>query len=318
MHVYRGAVTALSFSLLVTLTPLASPAADKGLAWDSVTKIAANADASSLQPGSFDADYATAAAAPPPSTGGGGFLGKYKQMMASAQNVEQMMQSGLAERHYVAGMKVRTDEVAQQTATIVDCTARTVTTLDLKAKTYKVVPMESPSGPPSGESGNAGPGPNRDNNSRVSISVTNTALGSREVGGQPTNGFRSDVTFTETDSSGQSRTQNGNLLGYYSTYADPSATCSRFGAGVAGGARGMEMMAGYARVMRALATSGDPRFSVTQSGPPLPLGKLAMYSAMTFTAQTRQVTMVSERGNVRPIADTDPIFSVPSDFTQEK
>jgi hypothetical protein len=108
------------------------------------------------------------------------------------------------------------------------------------------------------------------------------------------------------------------LLGYYSTYADPSGTCSHIGAGMAGGARGMEMMAGYGRLMRALATSGDPRLRITQSGPPLPLGKLAMYSAMTFTAQTRQVTMVTERGNVRPIPDSDPIFSVPSGFTQEK
>lgn len=318
MHVYRGALTALSFSLLAALAPVPSPAAGSGLAWDSVSKLVVNADASSLQPGSFDSDFATASAAPPPSTGGGGFLGKYKQMMASAQNVEQMMQSGLAERHYVAGMKSRTDEVAQQTATIVDCTARTVTTLDLKAKTYKIVSMESPSDSSSGAGGNAGAGPHRDDNSKLAISVTNTALGSREVGGQSTNGFRSDAIITETDSSGQSRTLNGNLLGYYSTYADPSATCSRFGAGMAGGARGMEMMAGYARLMRALATSGDPRFSVTQSGPPLPLGKLAMYSAITFTAQTRQVTMVTERGNVRSITDSDPIFSVPSDFTAEK
>jgi hypothetical protein len=318
MHVYRGAITALSFSLLATLAPVASPAAANGLAWDSVTKLMVNADASSLQPGSFDSDFATAAAAPPPNMGAGGFLGKYQQMMASAQNMEQMMQSGLAERHYAAGTKARTDEVSQQTATIVDCTARTITTLDLKAKTYKVVAMESPSGPASGEGGQTGSAPNRNNNTRVAISVTNTSIGPREVGGQSTNGFRSEVTFTETDSSGQSRTQNGNLLGYYSTYADPSATCSRLGAGLAGGGRGMEMMAGYARLMRALATSGDPRLRITQSGPPLPLGQLAMYNAMTFNAQARQVTVVNERGNVRPIADSDPIFSVPSDFTQEK
>jgi hypothetical protein len=317
MRQSRAAVAALSFAFLATLAPATSAAADNGLAWDSVTKLVVNADASSLQPGSFDADFATASAAAPPSMGGGGFLGKYKQMMASAQNVEQMMQSGLAERHYVAGMKSRTDEVAQQTATIVDCTARTVTTLDLKAKTYRIVSMESPSGAASGDGGNGGPGAHRDDNSKLAISITNTALGSREVGGQSTNGFRSDARFTETDSSGQSRIMNGNLLGYYSTYADPSATCSRFTAGMAG-ARGMEMMAGYARLMRALATSGDPRFSIAQSGPPLPLGKLAMYSAITFTAQTRQVTSVTERGNVRPIAGSDPIFSVPSDFTQEK
>ena len=71
MHGYRAAVAALSFSLLATLTPGRSYAAGNGFAWDSVTKLAVNADASSLQPVSFDADYATAAAAaakPHPST----------------------------------------------------------------------------------------------------------------------------------------------------------------------------------------------------------------------------------------------------------
>jgi hypothetical protein len=318
MHPYRAALAALSFAFLATLAPLGSSAADNGLAWDSVSKLVVNADASSLQPGSFDADYATAAAAAPPSPGGGGILGKYKQMMATAQNAQQMMQNGLAERHYVVGMKARTDQVSRQTATIVDCAARTITTLDLKAKTYKVVAMGSPSAPPSNESHGNSAGPEGASPSLLAISVANTALGSREVGGQTTDGFRSDITFTETDSSGQSRTQNGNLLGYYSTYADPSTTCFSFDPGAAGGSMGMGMMAGYAQVARVLATSRNLGLSVKQTGPPPPFGKLAMYSAMTFAPQGRQVTFVTERGNVRRIADTDPIFSVPSDFTREK
>jgi hypothetical protein len=318
MRRYRAAVAALSFAIVATLAPAVSLAADNGLAWDSVTKLAVNSDPSSLQPGSFDTDYATAAAAPPPSTGGGGFLGKYKEMMATAQNAEQMMQSGLAERHYVAGMKARTDQVSRQTATIVDCAARTITTLDLKSKTYKVLAMGSPSTPASNESPGTGSGPEGASPSLLAISVSNTALGSRDVEGQTTDGFRSDITFTETDSSGQSRTQSGNLLGYYSTYADPSTTCVSFNPAAAAGSNGLGMMGGYAQVMRALATSHNLGLSVKQSGPPLPFGKLAMYSAMTFALRGRQATFITERGNVRPVADTDPIFSVPSDFTQAK
>ena len=108
-------------------------AAPNGLAWDSVTKVVTNADPSTLQPGSFDTDYAAAAAAPP---SGGGMAGQVKQ--------------GIAEQHYAAGSKDRTDNVAQQTATIVDCVARTITTLDLRRKTYNVVSMDQSASPSSG------------------------------------------------------------------------------------------------------------------------------------------------------------------------
>ena len=105
------------------------------------------------------------------------------------------MQSGLAERHYVAGTKERTDHVAQQTATIVDCAARTITTLDVANKTYRVTSMESPSSPSSGGGSDSSSG---SDNTRVAITITNTALGSKTLGGLPASGFRSDMAITET------------------------------------------------------------------------------------------------------------------------
>ena len=64
-----------------------------------------------------------------------------------AQSAQQMMQTGLAEKHYVAGSKERTDEVVMQTATITDCVARTITTLNFRDKTYRVVSMDQPKRP---------------------------------------------------------------------------------------------------------------------------------------------------------------------------
>jgi hypothetical protein len=318
MQTFRSVTTALfAGCVLIATSPLPASAVAGGLAWDSVTKIAVNGDPSSLQPGNFDEDFAAASAAQmsdQSSGSGGGIFGQMHQAMAMGQAMKQMMQTGIAERHYVAGSKERVDNLTMQTATITDCDARTITRLDLGQKTYVVESMDHPS---SGSSG-GGPG-NRfnDNGTRIAISVTNTALGSRVVAGQPTSGYRSDATLTETSSSGETHTQNANLVGYYSSFDNPSPGCSRPNFGMAQARMGM--MANYSQLMRAFAAGGaDKRFTVTQSGPPLPLGRLAMYDAVVFAAQGQGVTFVNERGNVRALAATDPIFAIPPGFTQRQ
>lgn len=282
-------------------------------------KMVPNADASSLQPGDFNSDYAAASASQMPDQGGGGFFNQMKHAMAQAKSAQQMMQTGIAQRHYVAGSKDRVDDLWTQTATISDCAARTTTTLDLRHKTYRVVSWDQPSGANSGGGGSTVERPS-DDNTHVAISVTNTALGSRVLSGQPTNGFRSDVAVTETKSSGESNTQNGNLLAYYSNYPNPTANC--IAADViaqSGPGQGAAMMGGYSRIMRALAAAGGTaRFSIKQSGPPIPLGKLAMWDAMTFSAQGHDISITTENGNVRAIGANDAAFTIPSDFTQQQ
>lgn len=307
---------------VLVAAPLGTTAATSGFAWDSVTKLVRDADPASLQPGSFDADYTAAAAAQTqPQQSGGSLAAKIKQAMAMGQNVRQMMETGLAERHYVAGSKERTDQVAEQTATIVDCSARTITSLDLRAKTYRVESLDAASSSSSGESG-GGPQPRAtDDNSRFAITITNAALGAKQVAGQPTNGFRSDVTFTQTRASGESVSGSANLIGYYTSRLNPALDCAR---GAGGGSHGpqRQMMAGYMRLMRALSSNGsDPRFTVKYTGPILPAGNLSMYDAVTFTggnSRAAGATFVTERGNLRPIDDNDPVFSVPSDFTKQQ
>jgi hypothetical protein len=312
----RTAIFALFVGVLTLAgTPLQA-APTNGLAWDSVTKLALNADPASLAPGAFDTDFAAAAAVQPSEpAGASGLPNQVRQAIGMGQIVQQMMSAGVAEHHYVAGTKERTDHLATQTATIVDCSAGTVTSLDLRAKTYKVVSMDESSAPSSG--GGAASG--NSENSKVSITVTNTALGPRKVSGQATNGYRSAVTFTITDSSGKSRTGTGNLLAYYSTNVNPIVDCP--GASVATGGRGpAAMLGGYSQLMRALATSGaDSRFSLTQSGPPLPVSMLAMFDAFTFSGpQAQGATFLTERGHLRSISEDDPILSVPTGFKQQQ
>lgn len=306
----RASALAIAF-LVASALPVS--AASSGLAWDSVTKLAMGADASSLQPGSFSDDFAAASA---PQQSGGGLFGHMIPQQALA-----MMHSGIAERHYVAGSKERTDQVAAQTATIVDCRARTITTLDLAKKTYRVSSMDQPSTPGTAQ-GSSGGSEVKDDGTKVAIAITNTALGARQVAGEATNGYSSQITFTETPPSGESRTMNTSLVGYYANFGMPLPQCAGAmnATGMAGmGGNGQAMMASVRRLMQALRSNGsDPRFSIKQSGPALPLGGFAMYQAMTFAMGSRAPTMVTERGDVHSLDPSDPVFSVPSDFTQLK
>lgn len=302
------------FALLI-VAPLTAHA-DQGLAYDTVNRIVLNADPATLQPGSFDQDYATASSTQPATGGGGGLFGKFKQAIAAGQNAGAMLTNGMAQRHYIAGSKSRVDMVAMGTAFITDCAARTITVLNLHDKTYRVESMDHPSAATGSATGTAG-APAKDDGTRVAISVTNRSLGPDVLGGQRTNGYRSTLSFTESKPGAQPQTQRMDMIAYYSGMRTPMSSCSRFGMG-GGGApgNGMAMMAAASRVMQSLTATGfDKRFTLSQSGPPLPAGNLAMYEAIFFG--DKGAAFVSEVGNVRPISANDPVFSVPPGFTQQ-
>ncbi len=72
--------------------------------------------------------------------------------------------------------------------------------------------------------------------------------------------------------------------------------------------------------MQALAANGgDKRFSIKQSGPSLPLGRFSLFDAVTLNGKSGPGgSFENERGNLRSISATDPVFSVPSDFTEQQ
>lgn len=292
-----------------------SPAsAASGLAYDSVSKVSMGTDPSTLQPGNFEADFKTASDAKPLQSGGGMF-GAIRQVSGAMA----AMKAGTAERHYIAGSKERVDDVAAQHATITDCAARTVTTLDLAKKTYRVETFDQIAA--KGSSGSSGSSPHgapayKDDGSKVAMALTNTALGQKQIGGENTTGYKSDMKMTVTKPGGESHTGDMALTAYYSGKARPSISCPGTMGALGASPQAAAMMSSYALAMRALMTPGNPRFSVTSSGPALPSGKLPLFEVMT-SEQGKGFAFLSERGNVRTINDSDPAFSVPSDFTKE-
>ena len=294
-----------------------APAATAGLAYDSVTKIKMGGDASSPQPGTFAADF-DVASQPPKKHGG-----MFGSVLNAAMGAQSMFQSGTAEHHYLAGSKERTDEIAMQTATITDCAARTITTLDLAKKTYRVTSMDQPTKytAPEGPSGTPGPRPT-DDGTKVSVVLKTTSLGPKQLGPDPTNGYNLDMKMTSTKPNGDSQTSEMSMTSYYSNYPNPQLVCPRYVA--SGASQGMMApMAAYSAVSKALESNGkDARFKVSASGPPIPSGKLSLFDVMIPKGQAGSgpsggFTMVMERGNVRGINDGDPAFGIPAGFTKE-
>jgi hypothetical protein len=315
--VFMTVVTVAALALQATAPALAA----NGLAFDSVTKLIMNATGSTAQPGDFAADFQAASQAAPSH---GGMFGKLQNV---AEGAMAMMHTGTAERHFVAGSRSRTDIVALQTATIVDCSARTITSLDLKAKTYRVDSLDHPQHTDSSGGSNAPAATPTSDGSKIAVAMTTTSLGPKQVDSVNTNGYSTDMKVTVTKPGQSPQTSDVLMTAYYTAMTTPLTMCpaamydpatrGRSGAPGAGASS-----ASYDDAMRAMSNyKGNINFAVTWNGPMLPFGNLALWQLVTMQGQSstqgQSVGFLTERGNVRTIADNDPIFSVPSDFTQQ-
>jgi hypothetical protein len=315
----RFTLACAALAAAVAASPAVAPAAGFGIAYDSVTKFTQVGSGPAPAPGNFQADFQTASASPPPAPKLPFGLGR---MAAAAQNAGNMFRNGTAERHYIGTTKERVDNVSAGTADITDCTARTLTHLDLNAKTYTVTSLDQPETAmkPSGNSHEA-PGPSpTDDGTKLAIDMKTRALGPMRLDGIPTSGYDMNMKVTATKPNGDSSTFNSILTAYYSGYAAPHFSCDTFH-GFAAGGPGQANGAQYAMIMRALAAEkGSQRFSVTNSGPPIPAGKLSLWELMTLNGgqqtngQAASFAIETEKGNVRSISDADAAFSVPPDF----
>ena len=316
MTLARISLAGAAFALAATASWTVAPAAGPGLAYDSVTRFQPGSQGSAPQPGNFQADFQTAST-PQNSTVHAPFgLGK---MIAAAQNAGAMFKNGLAERHYVGTTKQRTDNVALGTADITDCVARTLTHLDLSAKTYSVTSLDHPATPSTSNGGGAAPGPMpTDDGTKVAIALTTRSLGPMQIENVATNGYNMNMKVTTTKPTGETATFNSEMTAYYSALAEPNVGCPQPRLATQPGPGGGSM-ANYALIMRALtASKANSRFTVSSSGAPLPAGKFAMWETMTMTGADRggAIQIETERGDVHSIGDSDPIFSVPAGFTK--
>lgn len=298
-------------------------AATSGIAFDSVQKFSMGGDAQA-QPGTFASDFAAASAPAGAPNGKRGFLG-INNVIAAASGAMAMIKTGTAEHHYVAGAKSRVDTIASGEARIVDCTARTLTTLDLKKKTYTVVSLDVPetteTPAPRKRDRAATPEPTgTDDGTKVALAMTTKSLGARPIDGVATTGYDARMKMTTTRPSGESQSFDTAIVSYLSGYAEPRESCPEAASRLRTHAEGNESGAGmeqFALAMKAMKTpKGDPRFTVSNSGPTMPTGKLAMWQHMAI-GEGGGFAILIERGNVHSIAENDPIFSVPADFTKK-
>ncbi len=320
----RLSLLSAALAVAVTVRVSNASATGTGLAYDSVTSFP-HTDATQLQPGSFESDFQTASAVKSGDDAKRGPFG-LGRMIAQAQNAMSMLSSGMAEHHYIAGSKERTDTIALGRAEITDCAARTLTTLDLAKKTYTVTSLDQPnSATETARHSATTPGTRpTDDGSRMAIAVSTKALGARNIQGMSTTGYDADVRSTVRRGNGESHSFDMLTTSYYSGYAEPAATCRERGPSRtqtdAANAANAAMLTQYRTAMRALRTpKGDPRFTVTAKGPSLPVGKLALYELVSMKGQQQQgpsFSMLVERGNVRTISENDPVFGVPADFTK--
>jgi hypothetical protein len=309
-------------SILATVVPAA--AASPGIAYDAVTKFAMGGAAASAQPGTFDADFQTASQPVPQQPSRGGLLGGLNAAMTQGMAMANMMKTGLAERHFIAGQRQRVDNLAAQTATILDCQARTLATLDLKNKTYKLVSLDAPQQPAAARGGGAAPQAiATDDGSKIAMTITNQALGPRQIGPDQTDGYRSDISMTITRPGSQSVTTQMTTTEYLVKLSDYTLVCGGIASNAPG--PGAAAMSQYALAQRAMAMN-NPRFTVTSSGPTLPSGRFSLFTSITMGGPSAGgsgsggapagFASIIERGHERTITDEDPIFTIPPDFTK--
>lgn len=317
---FKSAVEALIAALALSLPAAPAPAlAATGMAWDSVTKMAPGDTAP--PPGNFSSDFAAASQPAQAPQGAGGMFGGMipPGALAGAGGMISMMQNGFAQRNYVAGSLRRTDDVANRSATILDCSARTLTTLDLAKKTYRVTSLDAPRPPAGGGAGRPGGGARfEDDGSKIAIQFTSTALGPKTIDAQPADGYQMALNTTITRPNGQSQSSQMQMTSYFSSFAIPAIACA--GAAAAPMTPGLPLMGMYRQIMDAMQMPGsNSRISVSASGPPIPAGKFPLYTAIEPKSQGGRggFSMVLENGNLRQVSDTDKsIFGVPPEFTK--
>ena len=235
-----------------------------------------------------------------------------------------VMKSGLAERHYIAGQRQRVDNLAAQTATILDCQARTLATLDLKNKTCKLVSLDAPQQPATGRGGAAPQAIATDDGSKITVAITNQALGPRQIGPDLADGYRSDISMTITRPGSQSFTTQMTTTEYLIKPSDYTLVCGSIASNVPG--PGAAAVSQYAMAQRAMAMNNQ-RFTVTNSGPALPHGRFSLFTSITMGGSGTAAgsgsggapagfASIIERGHQRAIVDDDPIFTILPDFNK--
>ncbi len=271
------------------------------LAYDSFSTFPADwtVKLSSIDPVPFDAGFANASKT---------FLpGPHSNV--SADDARDALRSfrlyGIAAHHYVLGTKQRVDDLSLHTSTITDCATNTITVVDNDRQTYRTFTAPSPSG------GGAGAYPH------FNVALANTSLGMQTYGTTSAPGFSAHATVVVTAGPGFSSKSTISLRALASTAPSAASICAS--TAVNGSAQDPSGQAAFFQTLLAGILSNDPHFTVTRTGPPLPIGKLPLFVAIrrTTDGSAKPVTVVTQNGHFRTLGPGDAgLFTVPAGFTR--
>jgi TonB family protein len=265
-----------------------------GIAYDSLVRGEIGATASpSIPQSSFDDDYRTASQGRP----------------------SQTLSTGIAIRAYLTPSKERTDYLNVQRATIIDCAAKIVTTLDLSAKTYSVHNFDRPY--PSTQATSLFASTFKD--SKRTVAIATVALGPKTVKGVSADGYAVETSTTTTLASGRVMSSKTNLTAYYTETRVPQLECPK--------ARALAIADGlpFGRTtlldptVRNALQGANTNTTTVRQGPRAPTDRVPIFEAYSMRLSTpsgtpTSSTVLMEFGHVRVIASDDPVFSIPADF----
>lgn len=228
--------------------------------------------------------------------------------------------TGIAERHYLTSSKKRIDNVTLRKAAILDCSARTVTLLDLVAGTYAIHSINQPSPSPLPALPKGAFDPNNPANTKLSDSSETTALGSRTFDDTTTEGYRSDETFTFEIPRVNLQVWKLKAIRFYTKTVIPRLDCDNSRPARAWMAQvetsQLYAVSSLAR-MHALDPS-DPSVKIISRGVTLPDDRLPLLEAarlgMESDGTNASRSLFTERGHIRTIQADDPILNIPHGF----
>jgi hypothetical protein len=252
------------------------------------------------------------------------------QFASLGDSIRSFLQPHLIHYAYYNGWE-RVDDVAAQTATIRKCDIGQVYRLDLAKKTYSIYDPNSE--PPataraatparSSRPGSAGT-PAPPGTAIADISATTRAIGPLRIENQATTGYDATATFAMTQATGSCRNGSASIstVQYISGLSRPAVTSCPI--------RRAPVPESATEAVTPPEQSGGcrPTIALHTGGPPMPTGKLSLYTLVTMNAAAAAtpapsasgpsgVGFLTERGNIKALGETDvALFSVPADFTK--
>jgi hypothetical protein len=254
------------------------------------------------------------------------------QFAALGASIRSFLQPHLMRYAYYNGWE-RVDDVSMQTATIRKCDIGQVYQLDLAKKTYTIydpnsepTPVAAPPPPQRGARPSAPGAPQPPGTAVADISTSVKPLGPLRIENQPTTGYASTTTFASTQATGSCRDASMSIITqeYLSALSRPPVTSCPV-------RRAPVPQSAMEAVTPPQTTGGcRPTMASHTSGPPVPAGKLSLYTLVTMNGSagatpapapsasgSAGVGFLTERGNIKVLGATDAaLFGIPNDFTK--